>query len=63
MTVEIVNEGIFFSFPKNSQFCVEDIITVFEEQLKAGLHEGASILLKPEDYNQSDYIGFSMLQP
>ena len=57
------NEGPSFSVRENNQIYVEDIIKVFEEQLKVGLHKGASILLSHEDCNQFDYSGFSALRP
>ena len=56
-----MNRGTFFSSPEDNKIHVDDTIMVYEEKLKAGLYEGASILLTREDCNQSDYSGFSAL--
>lgn len=42
--MEEMNGDTSFSIPKDNQICVEDNIMVYEEQLKNGLHEDASIL-------------------
>lgn len=43
--MEEMDKGPSFSIPKDNQIYIEDIIMIFKKQLKAGLHERASILL------------------
>lgn len=38
-------EGTFFSFLEDNQIYTEEILMVYEEQLKVGLHGGARTLL------------------